>query len=352
MSMRIATVTVCISTFAALGLQPPYARSTHASEIATFTTLPSLGRGSEALAINGAGTMIVGSAWDRSDLLHAVAWTLQANGSWTITSLPWPPGASSTIARGNSHLGDVAGNDYPGKTSRAILWPATGGVSVLGCTGDLGTATVYGISANALVVAGVAHAATARPSVWRPGSCREDLPGVSGTASAVNGDGTIIGGATVLTQSAAAVPARWREIGGQWQIEQLDTRPGIALGANAAGDLAGYVVVPCSLPDGCDRAVIWYASGSSRDLGTLDSEHSWIRDINNSNSGEVVGGSTAPHIGNTAYFWSVSTGMVQLPFRGRWAAASALSDVRPDGTRVVVGMNSQGQAIVWMVSNP
>jgi len=57
-------------------------------------------------------------------------------------------------------------------------------------------------------------------------------------------------------------------------------------------------------------------------------------------------------VGNTGYFWSDSTGMVQLPLRGRWAAANALSDVRPDGARLVVRMDSRRQAVVWVVRNP
>jgi hypothetical protein len=44
--------------------------------------------------------------------------------------------------------------------------------------------------------------------------------------------------------------------------------------------------------------------------------------------------------------------MLQLPFKGSWAAANGVSDVRPDGTRLVVGMSSQGVAVVWVVRNP
>ena len=52
----------------------------------------------------------------------------------------------------------------------------------------------------------------------------------------------------------------------------------------------------------------------------------------------------------TAYFWSASTGMVQLP-ANRDATAFALSDVRLDGTRLVVG-TSQASAGVWIVRAP
>jgi hypothetical protein len=56
--------------------------------------------------------------------------------------------------------------------------------------------------------------------------------------------------------------------------------------------------------------------------------------------------------GNTGYFWSESTGMRQLPFKTRCCtAANAVSDARPDGTRLVAGTdhNDTGRAVVWVV---
>jgi uncharacterized membrane protein len=184
--------------------------------------------------------------------------------------------------------------------------------------------------------------------VWVPGRCRQELPplvaGGSSSAYAVNGDGTLVGG------SASGVPVRWRLSGAQWLPEPLDTLTGSVQGANAIGDMAGLVEVPCGSDNDCQRATIWYAGGGSRQLGTLGGNDSWVRDINS--NGEVVGSSTSPRTGNTAYFWSESTGMLQLPFRGRFAVADALSDVRADGTRLVVGMNSNAEALVWVVRNP
>jgi uncharacterized membrane protein len=338
------------------------------TEIATLSTLPSLPRGgpSEALAVDETGSVIVGYSWDRYDVLHGVKWTLQ-NGSWAINALPKPANATTyAVARGVNNLGDVAGNESTVSVSFAILWPATGGSTVLGCNDDIGPATVYGISAGRQAVVGNERliedgvSKGVRASVWQPGSCRTDLPslvnGGFANAMAVNSDATVVGGSAALTSSpnSASVPVRWTSVAGQWQIEQLDNRTGRVRGANGLGDLAGSVTVPlgagCVLADGCSRAVIWPVGGGSSELGTLGGAHSWADDINS--NGEVVGSSTSPHVGNTAFFWSDSLGMFQLPFKGRWAAANAVSDVRPDGTRVVVGMSSQGVALVWVVRNP
>ena len=134
------------------------------------------------------------------------------------------------------------------------------------------------------------------------------------------------------------VPVRWVLINGQWQIQQLDTRPGRVLGANASGDLVGKVEIACPAVDGCGRAVIWSASGAVTELETLGGESNSAHDINA--EGEVVGSSTTSDGITTPYFWSASTGMLPLPTgrgRNRGGLALALSDVRPDGTRLVVG---------------
>ena len=324
------------------------------SVTATFSILPTLGAGAEALAVNEAGTIIVGHAWDRSDLLHAVKWTQQSNGSWVITDLRWPSGAVSALFRGVNNLGDLAGNDFSPGTSRPILWVAqTGTFNVLSCSNEVERANVYGISADAQVVVGSLLGVGA--AVWRPGTCRENLPPLiakgSAGANAVNGDGTIVGGsASPTVPPSSSVPVRWRNGAAQWVIEQLDSRRGWVTGSNGRGDLAGVAYIPCPSTDGCQRAVVWNLDGSSRQLDTLGGEDSWARDINS--SGELVGGSTAGNGINTGYFWSADVGMLQLPNKARWAAGNALSDVRSDGTRVVVGMDARRNPIVWVVTTP
>jgi uncharacterized membrane protein len=348
--IKIAAVVGYVAALPVLALGSQYVESAPSQQAAsqtwsaTLSKLPSLGGNAEALGVNEAGTVIVGHSFDRSDLLYAVKWTLQS-GSWVISKLPYP---GSAIARGIDNQGNVVG--YAASSPRhPILWPAAGGYTVLGCDSD--AAVAYAISADGQTVVGQGNG---RATAWHaPQSCTEYLPpleeGGPSSAFAVNGDGSIIGGGAAHIAQAAGTPVRWIGIAGQRVIEQLDTRPGTVYGANNGGDLAGLVTIPCAVVDGCQRAVIWFAAGGSRQLGTLGGEHSWARDINA--AGEVVGVSTSRRAGNTAYFWSQSTGMIKLPVK-RWAAANAVSDVRLDGTRLVVGMNSQAVPVVWVVRTP
>ena len=74
MYKSIATLVVTVGALATFGLQPHAPGGKDRTEVATFSTLPSLRGGgpSEALGINDAGTVIVGSSWDQYDALRAV----------------------------------------------------------------------------------------------------------------------------------------------------------------------------------------------------------------------------------------------------------------------------------------
>lgn len=315
---------------------------------ATLGTLPALNKGvhGEAYAVNQAGSIVAGYSWSNRDgAMHPVTWTLQS-GKWTITELPYT-GIAGGIARGVNDQGDVAGNFWPGSAAQVVVWPSTGGFNLLGCS-DYGEGNA--ISAGAQIVAGaVRNVQPGIAAVWQPGSCREDLPplvaGGGATAYAINGDGTIVGG-------SSGSPVRWRRVSGIWQVEQLDSRVGSARGANSVGDLVGSVQVACAAPSTgqCSRGMIWYANGSSRDLGSLGGGTTSPRGINA--AGEVVGLSTLSNGDGVPFFWSEAAGMLQLPVTGGgWAFA--VSGVRSDGTRLVVGAGgTKFSALVWVVRTP
>lgn len=332
-----------------LNTSPGLAKGTN-SDFATVSALPALSRSThgEAYAVNRSGSVIAGYSWDRADRMNPVTWTLR-NGSWVITALPYASTATSATARAVNDQGDVAGNDFPGSTPHVVLWPATGGFTVLGC-GDLGEG--YAISAGGKIVAG-RDRASALAALWQPGQCREALPSLvvdgDAVAYAVNGNGTIVGGGAF--NGDEWVPVRWRRVNGAWQVEQLDSRSGSVQGANSIGDLVGSVqVLPCPSASGCNRGIIWYAGGGSLELPTLGGETTAPRAIND--AGEVVGLSTLAGGQGVPFFWSQSLGVRQLPLSGGgWAFA--VSGVRADGTRLVVGAGgSKFAARVWVVRNP
>jgi probable HAF family extracellular repeat protein len=354
--IAIATVIGCVVTFPLIGLGPQPVGSAatmqrgkppkgSTTELVTVSKLPSLGSNAEAHGVNEAGTVVVGHSFDRAGLLYAVMWTMQ-NGSWVIAKLPYPGKAAQ--ANGVDNHGDAVG--WVGSFPRyPAFWPGAGGYSPLGCANEVGEA--HALSADGQVVVGQ----SGRHAVAWPlaSNCTEYLPplveGAFAAATAVNGDGGIIGGRAGRVSSGASLPVRWTGPAGARLIEELDSRPGDVRGANGAGDLAGSVIVACALEAGCRRAVIWYAGGHSSQLATLGGADSWARDINA--AGEVVGISTSEQGTNTAFFWSLSTGMFRLP-DNRYAVANAVSDVRSDGTRLVAGMDGQANAAVWLVRNP
>lgn len=320
---------------------PSAAKAPSQSQFATLTKLPSLGSNSEALGVNGAGTVIVGHSFNRAGMLYAVKWTLQ-DGSWKITTLPY---TGSARAMGVNNQADVAGY-YASSPRRAVRWSASNVSTDLDCAADEGASIANTISGGGELVAGNAPGGAA---IWRSGGCRETLPnlpgGTSGSGAATNGDGTIIGGSA--SYGELVVPVRWRESAGQWTIEQLDSRRGRASGANVGGDLAGHVMDPCALANGCNSPVIWYADGSLRTLSP-GGESSWANDINA--TGEVAGIKTTSGRG-TAFIWSETLGTRDLAVKGSDGVARGLSDVRADGTRLVVGMAGT-TAAVWLVRTP
>jgi uncharacterized membrane protein len=282
------------------------------------------------------------------------------NGTWVISKLPAPvPLPGGAIALGIDTFGNVVGY-VASPPKHPVFWPVAGGSALLGCNSDVGEA--HAISANGQIIVGQIGAAgqlSNQAAAWYPsGSCTEFLPplaaGEWAQAWAVTGDGSIIGG-IAKTVSQPAVPVRWVVINGQRQIQQLDTRPGNVRGANESGDLVGTVEIACPAIDGCHRAVIWSESGVATQLETLGGEWGSANDINA--QGEVVGSSTTSDGVFTPYFWSASTGMLPLPTGNKGPArrnmgglAFALSDVRLDGTRLVVGHS--GGAGVWIVRAP
>jgi uncharacterized membrane protein len=98
--------------------------------------LPDLAAGAsaEAIAINDAGTKVVGHAWDAEGVEHAVRWELR-NGEWQIPIII-QDSRSSAVTEVNNN-GELAGSGFacdfeqPGCFGRAMFWSAAEARSVL-----------------------------------------------------------------------------------------------------------------------------------------------------------------------------------------------------------------------------
>jgi hypothetical protein len=326
---------------------------------AALVILPSLGASSDARSINDAGTVIAGYSQEPSGRMVPVRWTWSsATGRWTIAPLAF---TGDALAVGVDAAGYVAG--YAADQSAALLWTPAGQATVVSCSGDVGRSQVANMSGGGQLVIGVKTGESPlRAAVWRAGQCRELLPslgaGGGGVAYAGDGSGTIVVGTSALDAdlNVGGRPVRWTLVAGQWQVQQLDARQGRAFGVNAAGDIAGQSSGACGSTLDCPTTLVWYAGGSSRDLGALGGEGSWARDINA--TGELAGVRRTGGDGGKGYFWSEALGVRALPDLGRPAAAWSMSNVRADGTRLVVGgMNpasgtSGFLAVVWVIRNP
>ena len=147
MSTRIAVATAigCFAALPLLSFGPEYVGRAAGVQkppppFATLTTLPGLnGAPAQPEGINDAGTVIVGSSFDRAGLQWAVTWTLQS-GKWAISKLPAPvPLPFGAVARGIDTFGNVVGDAASASAPRhPVFWPAAGGSALLGCNNDVG----------------------------------------------------------------------------------------------------------------------------------------------------------------------------------------------------------------------
>jgi uncharacterized membrane protein len=160
------------------GLLPPYPESAVVWTKRSPTTwnpgqlLPRLptGRGSQAIGINHAGTLIVGDAWDSEGVEHAVTWKL-ANGEWQAPT-PIANSAESAVTEVNNN-GDFAGAGlpcgvFPGCNGQAMFWLPDGTRLDLGSAGFVSSFIYEMNEAGDLVGFGISQDFFPFPIRWTP----------------------------------------------------------------------------------------------------------------------------------------------------------------------------------------
>lgn len=150
------------------------------------------------------------------------------------------------------------------------------------------------------------------------------LGGTDSYATAINGAGTVTGGA--LDGSNRWRAFRWRRETGMEDLGTLGGASSLAIAINQAGRIAGYADVA----DGSFHAFV-HDGVKMTDLGTLGGPTSYAAGIND--NGAVVGAAQLANGYRRAFLWTTADGMRDLgTLGGRISVATAIND-----TGMVVG---------------
>ena len=275
----------------------------------TYSGLSTLG-GSVAWSstINNAGS-IVGSSYRTADRpFHAVRWS--GGPPTDLGTL----GGSYSSAYSINDSNQVVGSSYTtGDTSNhATLWNGTSKTDLGGIGTPAFGSVAYSVN-NAGQIVGVSSFSElgtvySHATLWQAGTVidLDTLGGPNSTATAINANGTIVGSASLVLNTAVHA-TKWVNASPQ-DLGTLGGRDSLARGLNDAGQVVGQ----SDAVGGGFRAVLW--SGNSLiDLGTLGGTSSTAADINN--LGWIVGASNlAGNAASHATLWrgTVAIDMNQL----------------------------------------
>ena len=320
-------------------------------EIPTFDDLDPAAR-SEAYAVSGDGTVVVGEAYITGGFARAFAFSsgtltnldpaaptpsfsratdVNQDGSvisgiqqtlsgtsafyWTqatgLVTFSNPPGEQSF---GNAVSGDgtsILGTQFGSSNPAAFVWTrATNAVTYLSPLIPGGFTFGNDISSDGTVVVGEANTAAGPVHAFRAvvGSSTTDLGSLNGasgnsTANGVSADGLVVVGRS-STSSSGTRAFRWSQGTAMVQLnapDEADTSISEAFAASADGSyVAGYASI---ISTGTTRALRWDSTGAAIDLGDLTSDNSGIsyaRGI--SDDGTIIVGTATNDAGDTRGF--------------------------------------------------
>jgi probable HAF family extracellular repeat protein len=171
-----------------------------------------------------------------------------------------------------------------------------------------------------------------RAVVYRHGQVTHlgTLGGTDSYSTAINGAGTVTGGA--LDGSNRWRAFRWQQQAGMLDLGTLGGSSSLGIAINQAGHIAGYA----DAEDGSFRAFV-HDGVKMTGLGTLGGRNSYATGINN--GGTVVGAAQLENGYKHAFTWTKDGGMRDLgTLGGRISAATAIND-----SGMVVGASETAQ---------
>jgi uncharacterized membrane protein len=228
---------------------------------------------SRAVAINDSGA-ITGYTYDAP--LSQVHRSLRWASDGTVTELKALPGDTSTLPRGISRDGTVAGDSYtPGGVYHAVKWAPDGTVTVLNpVAGDTDARTSLINDNNTVVGRSSKYNSPGHTVRWNPDDTIDDISAHVSIPYAINGDGVISG---------------WGSNGHGYRLNPDGTVIDLGMYANTAAISAdGTVVGGFWVSPHFKRAARWGPDGTATTLPHLPTDtNGFAKDINS--AGTIVG---------------------------------------------------------------
>jgi probable HAF family extracellular repeat protein/autotransporter-associated beta strand protein len=325
MHLRQSSAVVCIGS-ALLTLVP-----SAPSGGAAFQGLGHLQGGtsfSQARAVSGDGTTIVGVSGSPKGEREAFRWTMAGG----MTGLGALPGATfysdaSAVSREGAV---VVGYSLSTPGEQAFRWTASDGMTGLGdLPGGVFASRATGVSADGAVVVGTGSYAagggplpvTGEAFRWTSSTGMVGLGDVRGgsgvsRAFAVSADGSVIVGkgdaAASFQVENLGVATRWTAADGMQSLGFLPGGSGLSVANAVSPD--GLVVAGYSLTATGKDAFRWTRAGGMLSLGTLPGPGGPFQGYANgiSADGRVIVGKVTSASGDAAFLWNEAGGMRRL----------------------------------------
>lgn len=309
-----------------------------------------------ATGVSSDGSVVVGSGTSSLGRL-AVRWQ-----SGTLTALPQLPGglnnAHAWSVSGNGNA--VVGHSEHAAGTEAFRWTSAGGIQGLGTLGG-GTyfSRANAISGDATTIVGYSDGPLGTEAFRRTGGSLVGIGDLAGggyfsQALGVNYDGSVVVGISASANGASEA-FRWTSTGGM--VGLGDLAGGGFNSVATATNFDGSVVVGTGRTGTTSNpAYRWTAATGMVSIGDLPGSTTFARATGVSADGNVIvgysQGSQGTYIGELAFIWTPTTGMVSLRAHliangvtaaSSWQRLQSAWGISADGSTIVgYGLNASG----------